>query len=371
VRWRIVVAMARKARADSSRPEGPVRVVLLAGGDSERKADSVRRWSGHVSADFADFDLESIDGHGATAERVLSAVSTVPFGEGRRVVVVRDTQQMDPEEQKRLAAGLGLVPSSGLLVLSTGTPVLEEGRTRKQSVVANELSSAVKAMGDIEEHAAPKADELRPRLVALAREAGRVLEPAALSLLVQLPADDLVHAERELEKAILHAGDSERISVADVEAVLARGPDDVIFRLCDAVGARRPGEALAHVATLFQAGGRPDSIAPRALVLLARQIRLILQFRYLGEKRMVGRSAAPLTDEVRALLPADGAVGMVSNPRTGWMVDKFTGQARRFSVEELLDRMERLLDADLRLKGVLPGGEDPKGVLQRLVLDLC
>jgi len=346
-------------------------VILVTGADSDRKADSVSRLAAVIDSDFADFDLETLDGAAATAETVLSAASTVPFGGGRRVVVVRDTQQMDPEEQKRLALGLGSIPPCGLLVLATGSPVVEEGRTRKGTVVVAELLSAARALGEVEDHAAPKGEALRPRLIALARELGRTIDPGALSLLVQLPSDDLVHAERELEKAVLHAGDATRVSVADIEAVLARGPDDVIFKLCDSVGARRPAEALAHLATLFQGGGRPDSVAPRALVLLARQIRLVLQFRWLGEQRMVGRGAGPVTDAVRGVLPSDGAPGMLANPRTSWMADKFTGQARKYSMEELERAMERLLEADLRLKGILPGGDDPRGVLQRLIVEIC
>jgi len=32
---------------------------------------------------------------------------------------------------------------------------------------------------------------------------------------------------------------------------------------------------------------------------------------------------------------------------------------------------EKLLNADLTLKGVLPGGDSPQAVIQRLVVELC
>ena len=364
---------ARKSvsKQETVRPEGPVRVVLLIGADARRKQARVDALMGAADADFADFDTEVMDPDQASAERILSAVATVPFGNGRRVIVVRDTQRLDTEEQKRLAAGLGLVPGSGLLVLSTGYPVVEEGRVRKQSVVIAELSTAVRKVGDIEDFEAPKAEDLRPRLLEIARGAGKTLDSGALSMLLQLPSDDLRHAEIELEKALLHAGDADRVGIADVEAVLSRGPDEVIFKLCDAVGSRRGAEALGLLSSVFAAGARPEATALRTLVMLTRQIRLIMQFRYLGEQRMVGRQSLPVSDAVKGVLPSDGALSLLANPRSGWMVDKLVGQARRFTAPELETRMRTLLDADLRLKGLLPGGDNPLAVMQRLVVELC
>jgi DNA polymerase-3 subunit delta len=293
------------------------------------------------------------------------------LGTGKRAALVRDTQQMETEEQKRLATGLGKIPASGLLILHTGTPVIEDGKTKKGSVVATELTNAVKKVGQIVEFALPKAEDVRPFLTSEARRMGKTLAPDAVALLSQLPGDDLNRVLSELEKAALHAGEATIITGADVEATLTRGPDDVIFKLCDAVGMRRTAEALGYVSTLFRGGGRPESVAPRVLVLLARQFRLIAQFRYLGEKRMAGRNAQPPTPDVLAYLPGDGAGSMITNPRMSWMADKYVGQARNFTQAELLHRMERLLAADLALKGIEAGGEAPQIVLQRLVVELC
>jgi hypothetical protein len=53
------------------------------------------------------------------------------------------------------------------------------------------------------------------------------------------------------------------------------------------------------------------------------------------------------------------------------MADKYVNQARNFSGAELAVRLERLLMADLALKGVEPGGDSPQIVLERLVVELC
>ena len=363
---------ASRESAAATAPVGPPRVFLLTGAEAGRKhAEALALVARHADPEFADFDAETMDGAVATADRVLGGVATVPLGSGKRVVLVRDTNQMETEEQKRLAAGIARVPASGFLILHTGTPIVEDGKTKRQSIVATELSNAVKKVGQVIDFAVPRADDLRAWLQQEARAHGKSLAPDAIALLTQLPADDQPRVGSELAKAAAHAGDAPTISGADVEATLTRGADDVIFKLCDAVGMRRTQEALGYVSTLFRSGARPESVAPRTLVLLARQIRLLAQFRYLGERRMAGRNAGPISAEVRDLLPNDGAGAMLSNPRTSWMADKYVGQARNFSGGELADRLEKLLQADLALKGAAPGGDDPRAVLQRLVVELC
>ena len=221
------------------------------------------------------------------------------------------------------------------------------------------------------EFALPAAGDLRQWATSEAQKLGKTLAPDALAIFAQLPADDVRRLQTELAKAAAYAGDSSVITGADVEATLSRGPDDVIFKLCDAVGMRRTPEALGHISTLFRGGARPDSVAPRALVLLARQMRLLTQFRYLGEKRMAGRGAGSVSPEVMGYLPGDGAGGMLTNPRMAWMADKYVAQARNFTFAELTERMEKLLQADLALKGIAPGGDGPQAIMQRLIVELC
>lgn len=353
------------------RPEGAPRVILLTGLEADRKHAEALACLKHADPDFADFDAETLDGAHASAEQVLGAVGTVPFGNGKKVVLLRDTQQLDAEEQKRLAAGLDRIPVNGLLVLHTGSPIVEDGKAKRGTSVSTELANAVKKLGEVRDFALPKVDDLRGHLLQEARRLGKTLDSDALALLSQLPADDVRHIGTELEKAALHAGAHPRITAADVEATLSRGPDDVIFKLCDAVGMRKSKEALLHVNMLFRGSNRPESVAPRTLVLLARQIRLVMQFRFLGEKKMAGRNAQPVSAEIAALLPTDGAATLLANPRTSWMADKYVNQARNFTLAELEERLEKLLNADLALKGALPGGDNPQAVLQRLVIELC
>ena len=94
--------MARTpAKTSAGPPEGGPRVILLTGLEVTRKQAAALQYLKQADPDFMDFDAETLDGAHVSADQALSAVATVPFGQGKKVVVVRDTQQMDAEEQKR------------------------------------------------------------------------------------------------------------------------------------------------------------------------------------------------------------------------------------------------------------------------------
>ena len=365
--------------SESSRGSTPsadaARVLLFTGPQSEQKIKEAQRvLAENVDADFADFDAETLDGATTSTERVLAAVSIMPFGTGKRTVLVRDAQQLSDEDQKRLAGALDRIHDQALLLLHTGAPIVEEGKTKRGSVVVPELAQAVKKVGRVIDFALPRAEDLRGWIQSEAQALGKQIAGDALSLLTQLPSEDLRRLRTEIAKAADYAGpDARAITVADIEATLSRGPDDVIFKLCEAVGARRRAEALGHVSTLFRSGGgRAEGIAPRALVLLARQIRLLAQFHYLNERQLVGRgNSGALPPEVQSLLPGDGAESILANPRMRWMADRYIGQARHFTSAELGQRLELLLQADLALKGIGAGGDMPQALMQKLVIALC
>jgi DNA polymerase III delta subunit len=188
---------------------------------------------------------------------------------------------------------------------------------------------------------------------------------------MDLPADDMRRLETELGKLFDYMGDEVVIHASDVTEVLSRGPDEVIFKLCDALGARRGGEALRLLDSTFHIGTKPDGTALRVLTMLARQIRLVHQARILLEYRMIGRGAAPMSAEVAAMLPADGIKATLANPRMAWMGDKLATQAKQWSFDALESALIALEHADGALKGIVPGGDNPREIIEECVVRMC
>jgi len=347
------------------------RIVLITGTQSAEKAKLARELTTRVDSDFADFDSETIAADGIPIDRLLSAVSTAPFGDGKRVVLVTHAEQLDDATQKKLASGIDKIPSSSLMILLTGEPVIEDGKAKKGTTVITELSTAVKKHGKLADFGVPQKDDLRAYVERLAKARGKQLRPDAIALFMDLPADDMRRLETELGKLFDYMGDEVVIHASDVTEVLTRGPDEVIFKLCDALGARRGGEALRLLDSTFQMGTKPDGTALRVLTMLARQIRLVHQARILLEYRMIGRGAVPLSAEVAAMLPADGIKATLANPRMAWMGDKLATQAKQWTFDGLEAALVALEHADGALKGIVPGGDNPREIIEECIIRMC
>src|ERR1035438_8772323 len=94
------------------------RAYLLKGDDELKKHQSLEEiLKPLISPDFADFDLEEMEGDSASSDRVISGLNVPPFGSSQRVVLVRYANKMPEEEQQKLATKLPSAPASGCLIM--------------------------------------------------------------------------------------------------------------------------------------------------------------------------------------------------------------------------------------------------------------
>jgi len=230
------------------------------------------------------------------------------MGRMRRVALVRDMQQMDPEEQKRLSVGLERIPPSGLLIpCNTGAPVIEDGKKKRSSIIGNETGKGdQKVPVKYVISPCPKvvSDDVRGLAIQAARALGKSLAPDAISLLATLPMEEC-RTDRTGDRqggVLCRRCESDHCCRPGSGAI--RGPDECDLQALRCGGdTKDPRMPLGYVSQLFRSGSRPESRQHTVLVLLARQIRLLAQFRYLGEKANGGtgvrlrqpRSPRPLT----------------------------------------------------------------------------
>ncbi|MGB9619046.1 MAG: hypothetical protein ACPL7K_01385, partial [Armatimonadota bacterium] len=128
-----------------------------------------------------------------------------------------------------------------------------------------------------------------------------------------------------------------------------------------------PATAMKLLDELFESGDDPRADAPRALAMIARQFRLIWQARMLmdaGVKRFE-KEAVPA--EVRTALPASGSLLDVP----AWQATRAARQARNFPYTELARCFEALARADAALKGAEGDIDDPRTIMELLVIELA
>lgn len=294
-------------------------VYLIHGPDGARHREVVAALRRHLLAPGWEALNETvIAGEPAAVSQVAAAALALPFGGGRRLVLVPAAPLFRPGGEaaraaEELAAFLRQAPAEACVVLTV----------EEEMDPSHPLAAAARARGRV-----VAARRLGPRDLALwleeeARARGKVLPPALASLLVARCQPDRLLLRQELEKMVAHAGDRSRLTRADLDAVVSPSREERVFDLVDAVIAGRPGRVLELARGLVAQGEAPLGL----LALLARQYRLIWQARecagpdevarrlgvhpYLAKKAWQqgqGMSADEVAAALRVLLEADTAV---------------------------------------------------------------
>jgi len=377
-------------------PEPIQRVYLFLGSDDALKREAWQKLTGPLlDPSFADFDREERDipptgagEPGEAARAVLASAGGVPMASERRVVVVTNIQRLGKEDQEVLAAGLPKLGDLSCLVLVAGATEYDAGKA-KGKAVATKLLAAIAKAGATVLCDAPGESGLQARANALLKARGKTIEPAALALITDRAkataaerggsgkTGDLHVLMNELEKAIAYAGDRPQVTRADAEAVGMHTVQDNIFALLDAVGHRDPRRALDEADKMLDVGDKPDGVAARTFVMLARHLRHLWGAKYLADQRLNGFNIkGGLPPDVQAVLSGE-MIGMTA--RQSFLLKNLQDQARGWTYPALADGLRRVLASDLAMKSIPPGAalgakapaDDPASNLRLLVVELC
>ncbi|MCG0238793.1 MAG: DNA polymerase III subunit delta [Firmicutes bacterium] len=287
--------------------------------------------------------------------QVLSLVQTLPFMAARRLVVMRKSvlfssrrggrsgeegaegEPVPPagEEEKQLLAYLRQpAPFACLVITVDGEP-----DRRRQ------LYRAVEAAGVVVDCSQPGEEDAAQWCQVRAQRLGKRLDPEAARILVEKVGTDLTLLGMELEKLVLYT-DGEEIGPDPVLKLVSGATQVQVFDLIDAVAEGQVGRAVHCLAQMLQQGEPPL----RLLALIAGHFRRLLEARALADQ---------------GVTPARAAQERRQRP---YYWEKLMRQARRFSREDLVRALERILEVDVALK---TRGGDEQLVLEMLLMDLA
>ncbi len=287
------------------------------------------------------FDVDKTDASALDPATYETLVGTMPLMNDRRIVVLRGVDQVSGDVRDRIKQTLEEKPA-GLCLIGTGGPTMRgtlyQEWEKKGARVVCELprKSARSKQVDF---------DFARWLVARAKaDFGKTMERDAAEALAELGAElGVLYAE--LEKAALHAGASDTITRADVEAVCLGCATVTVWEFCDAVGARDPGRALSLLRKLLESGENAYRLVP----LLATH------FCRLGVAVGLPRADA---NAIAAALPG-----------RSWpaMTQSLAAQARRHTPESVARAMDLLVEADVMLKST---AHDEAFVLDRHLIEI-
>jgi DNA polymerase-3 subunit delta len=261
------------------------------------------------------------------AAELVEALETASLLGDRRLVVIRDAQDLKKEHAEALSAYLESPSPSSVLVL------VAAGRTK--------LDAAVRANGSVVALEAPRGRRLISWLRERARARGLKLDEKSAWALVDAVGNELRDLDGALEQLATGIGPEGSVDVPTVRSMFARLADERIYAFTDAVGDRRLPLATSTLRRLLDQGDEP-------LVLFGALVAHVR--RLLRARRYVDQGARVVGD----------ALGLPT-----WRAERIQRQARSFTEDELVASMDVLAETDVEMKGDFPS---PEGALERAVI---
>ena len=179
-------------------------------------------------------------------------LETLPFLAPCRVVIVENAETFVTENRPALETYAAKPSSVGVLVLDVKT-------FPETTKLAKALSDAAK----IACKAPPpyKIYELKPWLTEWAKTSHKKkLAPDAAELMLELVGSSMGLLDQELGKLAVAVGAKPDITADDVDRMVGRSKSADVFRILDAVGEGKPGEALSVLEELFSEGEDPMAV---------------------------------------------------------------------------------------------------------------
>lgn len=232
---------------------------------------------------------------------------------------------------------------------------------------------------------------------------GKSADNRVFDRVFELTGFDLRAFAGNLEKLIHYADQSDRITVAHVDAVLAKSREDPIYAFTGALAERRTDNALYYLSSLLASGYHYMQL----LAAMGNQVRKLLIVKDFVHSRFnantgwqarmsfdafknrvmpaVGQYDTALAEHAAQLQQGGDAAGekktggkkgakpatdllIAKNPKNAYPVYQQFLQSERFSARELEAAIIALHEADMRLKTT---GQAPRAVLEDVVFTIC
>ncbi len=293
-------------------------VYLFLGGENLFHEELLEAASGKIlPEDELEFNWIRFDAVTVGAEELAANLETGSLFGNTRIIHLNNFENASGEIETALLRGFNQLPQGVYLFISAlkldgRKKIHQELQKRIPVVDCNKLTNA----------------DLPVWIRQRAQKKGLELSLEQARLIGERTNGDLLRVRTELEKMAIYTGKNEKMTDAELEALLPGGPEPDIFGLIDAVAGRNPKVGLPRLEELLDSGENELKI----LATLSRQFRNIAAALEAKESGMTSRSLA-------------GFLGI--NP---YVAEKSFGQARYFSLAELQKILNRLLQADYRIK---------------------
>ncbi|MDZ4677930.1 MAG: DNA polymerase III subunit delta [Oligoflexia bacterium] len=265
----------------------------------------------------ADFNYSVFYASDADVESICDAVETLPMMSQRRLVIVKQAQDLSASELERLTVLVEKPVESTCLVL-----VASKADMRKK------FFKLFESKGVMVKFQKPFENQLNPWITYIAKKYSKELSPEAAELLKESVGSNLTDINNELCKAAQYVGERSRIEVDDIRATVSRIRVHTVFELVNCMGNGDCANSFTHLAHLLDSGQNEVGV----LAMIIRHFRILMLCQ---EALREGLSQAQIASRVGV---------------HGFFVKEYIDQARKQDFKQLIQIYDVLLDTDRALK---------------------
>lgn len=189
--------------------------------------------AGEVDLNYSVYAPEEI-------ESIMNSLGTAPFLADRRVVVVREAENLSESSMEALSVYLDAPLGTSTLVLSSASSFSKNKHYKK-------LSSKLQLI----KADTPSPVKIKTGIRNFFKKKGVEVSAPALELIYELKGDDVTLIKAELEKLLNFSG-GKRIEVEHVESLVGRSVTETVFKLVDAINAKDTKWALRVLNDLYE-----------------------------------------------------------------------------------------------------------------------
>lgn len=289
-----------------------------------------------------DFNQTVLYGKETQAEQILSAAKLFPFMSPRRLVLVKEAQQMPDKEWDKLLPYFQNPLDSTLLVMVCRGKNLDR---RKKSFKALEQKGRIVQSDPIKDH------QLAGWVDQMIQAKGFRISPPSKALLLDYIGNQLSLMDAEIEKLALNLKPGEQIELEHIEKYVGISREYNVFELQDAIGQEDAAKAYRLALHLGQNPKASQFSLPMCVGTL---------YSFFQKISLVHESGNLQSQALAGLLGV--------HP---YFVQSYQRYAKRYSPQRIRRCIRVLLDYDLKAKGLGQGGHLGEAELtQELVMAL-
>jgi DNA polymerase-3 subunit delta len=270
-----------------------------------------------LSEGLMDFNLNVFYASDCSTEQVRDAVETLPMMANRRLVIVKQAQDLSASELESLTPLIENPVDTSIFVL-VGT----------KADMRKKFFKLFESNGAVVKFQRPFENQMNPWIQYIAKKHDLTLGDEALEILKEWVGPNLTEINNEMAKLTQYLGERKEVTVEDIRQSVSHNRVETVFELVNSMGRRDAAASFMHLAHLLDNGQNEIGV----LALTIRHFRILLLCQ---EALKEGLSQSQIASRVGV---------------HGFFIKEYIEQAKLQDSKQLVQIYDVLLDTDRALK---------------------